>query len=126
VAAFQGWLDANWFNLVQTVSIVAGLLFTASSLRKDSRSRRLSNLLALKEEHRELWNTIYSRPQFSRILQTEVDLVAMPLTNEEEVFLRQLIVHVATAWELIQEGIPLNLPAFRSDVAEFFSLPLPA
>jgi hypothetical protein len=44
---------------------------------------------------------------------------------EEEVFLRELIVHVATAWELIRDGTPLDFEAFRSDVGAFFSLPIP-
>jgi len=125
VASFESWLETNWFNLVQTVSIVVGLLFAGLSLRRDARSRRLSNLLVLKQEHRELWNTIHEKPGLARILQKEVDLVATPITNEEETFLRQLIVHVAVAWELIQDGTPLNLAGLRRDVAGVFSLPLP-
>jgi hypothetical protein len=41
-----GWLDANWFNLIQTVSIVIGLIFAGLSFRRDTHTRRLSNLLA--------------------------------------------------------------------------------
>lgn len=125
MASFESWFETNWFNFVQTVSIVLGLLFTGFSLRRDTRSRRFSNLLALKEEHRELWNIIHEKPGFARILHREVDLVASPMTNEEEIFLRQMIVHFAVAWELIRDGTPLDLGAFRRDVAEIFSLPLP-
>src|SRR5262245_52353527 len=101
------------------------MLFTALSLRRESKSRCLWNLLALKQEHRELWNAIHSRPDFARVLQDDVDLVAAPITNDEEIFLRQVIVHAATAWELVRDGTPLSLEAFRADVAQFFSLPLP-
>ncbi len=88
-------------------------------------SRRLSNLLALKQEHRELWNTIHASPELSRILNLETDLLAHPMTSAEQVFLRQVIVHVATSWELMREGTPLDLSAFRNDVGQFFRLPLP-
>ncbi len=125
MAYFESWLEANWFSAVQTVGIVLGLLFTGLSLRRDTRSRRLSNLLALKEEHRELWSIVHQKPEFARILQRDVDLVASPMTNEEEVFLRQMIVHFAVSWEFIQDGTPLDLGAFRRDAAEIFSLPLP-
>jgi hypothetical protein len=54
-----------------------------------------------------------------------VNLLSHPMTTVEEVFLRQVIVHVAVSFELIQMGTPLDLEAFRSDVGEFFSLPLP-
>jgi len=123
--ASLGWLYANWFNLVQTLSIVIGLVFAGLSFRRETRSRRLTNLLALKQEHRELWNTMHSRPKLSRILQANVDLVAEPVRPEEEVFLRELIVHVATAWELIRDGTPLDIGAFRRDVGDFFALPIP-
>ncbi len=125
MASFDGWLEANWFDIVQTVSIVLGLLFTGISLRRDTRSRQLESLLALKEEHRELWSLIHDNPQLSRIFQPEVDLIASPMTDAEEIFLRQMIVHFAVSWELHREGTPFDLGAFRRDAAKIFSLPLP-
>lgn len=125
MASFESWLELNWINLFQTVGIVLGLVFTSFSWRRDARTRKLSNLLALKKEHRELWNIIHANPEFARILQPEVDLVAAPMTNNEEVFLRQMIVHFAVAFELILEGTPVDAEAFKRDAEEIFSLPLP-
>jgi hypothetical protein len=125
VAPLTDFLQTDWFNLIQTISIVMGLLFTGVTLRREISSRRLSNLLALKQEHRELWNTIHERPELSRIMKADLDLLASPMTEEEEVFLRQLVVHVAVSWQLIQQGTPLDLQSFRTDVSEFFNLPLP-
>ncbi len=51
--------------------------------------------------------------------------MAAPMTNNEEVFLRQMIVHFAVAFELILEGTPVDAQAFRNDAQEIFSLPLP-
>jgi hypothetical protein len=125
VGSFQFWLETNWFNLSQTAGIVLGLLFTGFALLNDSRNRHLSNLLALKQEHRALWSVVHENPHLARILEREVDLVSAPMTNDEEIFLRQMIVHFAVAWEFIKDGVPLNADAFRKDAAEIFSLPLP-
>ncbi len=125
MARFLEFLQAHWFDLVQTLGIMAGMLFTGIALRHEGASRRLSNLLALKQEHRELWNTIHESPELSRILDPETDLLAHPMTSAEQVFLRQVIVHVATSWELMRQGTPLDLAAFRNDVGQFFRLPLP-
>lgn len=125
VESLGGWLEANWFNLAQTLGIVLGLFFTGLSLRRDARSRQLSSLLSLKQEHRELWNIIHERPKLARILKDDVDLKAAPLKDHEEVFLRQMIVHFAVAFELKKDGTPFDLTAFKRDVADIFSLPLP-
>lgn len=125
MAGVAGWLETNWFNLVQTVALLLGLIFTGLGFARDSRSRRLSNLLALKEEHRELWSTIHDKPELARVLEPELDLVGSPMTNQEEVFLRQMIVHFAVAWELARDGMPLDMAAFQHDAREVFSLPLP-
>ena len=110
---------------MQTAGIVLSLLFTGFSLLRETKSRRLANLLALKQEHRELWGVIHEKPQFARIFEREVDLIRSPMTNDEEVFLRQIIVHFAVGWECIKDGAPVTTDAFQRDVAEFFSLPLP-
>jgi hypothetical protein len=125
VASFGGFLEANWFNIVQTISIVLGLVFAGLSLRKDNRGRRLANLLSLKAEHRELWNVIHDKPEFARILKSEVDLATEAMTPQEEIFLRQMIVHFAVSWELLRDGTPFDIGAFRRDAGHIFSLPLP-
>jgi hypothetical protein len=125
VAPLSEFLETDWFNLVQTISIVLGLIFTATSLRRDAFAKQVGNLLTLKQEHRELWNTIHERPELSRILGKQADLVGSPLTESENVFLRQVIVHVAFSWELIRQGTPLDLEGFRADVTDFFKRPLP-
>ena len=125
VGLHSGWLEANWFNFIQTAGIFLGLLFTALALRRDVRERRLSNLLALKTEHRELWSIIHENPRLARILDSEVDLIANPITEEETVFLRQMIVHFAVSWQSLRDGMTLNPDGFKRDVSAIFSLPLP-
>ena len=42
-----GWLAENSFNLLSAVGIIGGLCFTAHSLRSETKTRRIANLLAL-------------------------------------------------------------------------------
>jgi hypothetical protein len=125
VESLRGWIESNWFNLAQTAGIICGLVFTGLALRREARARHFSNLLSLKSEHRELWSLVHERPELARVLQSDVDLVAFPINNEEEIFLRQMIVHFAVAFELNKAGTPFDLQGFSKDAAEIFSLPLP-
>jgi hypothetical protein len=125
VGLVQSWLDANWFNFIQTAGILFGLSFTALGFRRDLRERRLANLFALKAEHRELWSIVHENPRLARVLDPDADLLAAPLTHEEVIFLRQLIVHFAVAWQSLQAGMPLDAKGFEEDAAAIFNLPLP-
>jgi hypothetical protein len=42
------WVGEHWFDLLQTAGIVGGLLFIAYTTRKDDRSRKIANLIAIK------------------------------------------------------------------------------
>lgn len=125
MALLGAWLEANWFSFIQTAGIIFGLSVTALGYRRDLRERRLSNLLALKTEHRELWSLVHENPRLARVLDPDADLLAKPLTHEEVVFLRQVIVHFAVAWQSLQDGMPLNAEGFEEDAAAVFNLPLP-
>jgi hypothetical protein len=37
------WVGEHWFDLVQSVGIIASLLFSAYTTRKDKRARRIGN-----------------------------------------------------------------------------------
>jgi hypothetical protein len=119
------WLRDNWFPFLQTVGIVGGLVFTGISVRQSTRARKASDLLALTEQHRELWNEVYSRPELQRIDARSVDLLAKPLTVAEERFLNEVIVHFHLGWQLAQRGSLLSLETMEADARTFFSLPLP-
>ena len=49
-----GWLKGEWFGLLQTVGIVTGFLFTAHTVRQDTKERRIENMLTITTAHREL------------------------------------------------------------------------
>ena len=87
------WIGEHWFDLLQTVGIVGGLLFTARTTLKDDRSRKIANLIAIKQQYREIWKELYDRPQLGRLLEKGVNLNTHPISTEESLFVKLLILH---------------------------------
>jgi hypothetical protein len=127
MAGLTSWFAQNWFAATQGVGIIAGLLFTAISLRRDAKSRRASDVLKLAQQHRALWAEVHRRRDLQRINKPEVDLVAGPVTPEEEEFLNVVFVHFYTTFLLSQSRTLALLPlkTLAVDIRAFFSLPLP-
>jgi hypothetical protein len=119
------WLQDNWFALVQAAGIIFGLVFTGVSLRHDTRARKVSDLLSLTSQHRELWSEVHRRPDLSRIFDPRADLIAAPVTRAEEEFLLVVIVHFTTGWQLARQGAVLTLNVLAEDARWFFNLPIP-
>ncbi len=61
------WLSQNWFNILSSVGIIAGLWFTAFSLRADAKTRRVANLLTIVTNHREIWKVFLNDKSLERI-----------------------------------------------------------
>ncbi len=119
------WVSDNWFSLIQTLGIIAGLVFTAASFRVDAKTRQISNLLTITGQHREIWKEFYRRPELSRVLEHEPDLEARPLSNDEELFVRLLILHLSSTFEATRDDLYLKPEGLERDVQFFFSLPIP-
>ena len=119
------WFADNWFDVVQSGSIVAGFACTAISLARDTQSRRANELLSVTQAHRELWSEMYRRPDLARVVDPSVDVAKHPVSHEEDLFVRLVVVHLNTVWRLMQQGLPLSLEAVREDVRGFFTLPIP-
>jgi len=125
VDAFLAWTEENWISLIQCAGIVGGLIFTALSIRRDTKARRMSDLLSLSKLHRDLWSEVHRRPELSRVMDTETDLVGCPVTAAEEAFLFVVITHFHTGWHLARNGALLSLNVLAEDAGWFFSLPIP-
>ncbi len=125
MGTFTAWLDQDWFNLVQTVGIVASSLLATVTLRRETRARRLGDYLTVIQQHRELWSEAHRRPDLARIFQPEIDLIAAPVTVAEEEYLNLVIDHFHTGWLLVNDGVVLKAEVLAADARAFFSLPLP-
>ena len=121
----EHWINDNWFNLLNAFGIIGGLLFTAHSLRSETETRRIANLLTLVQNHRELWKEFINHPELGRILDSSVNLDAHPVTTAETAFVTMMIQHLGGAFQTMQSGLLIQQEGLRQDVATFFTLPIP-
>jgi len=120
------WLNDNWFLFLQSVGIGGSLLFTAVTLRKDLQAKRVTEYLTLASQHRRLWGQLHRRPSLARLLDSDRDIQARPVTNQERLFLELAFVHFHTGWLLAREGSMTPMPVLAADAGHFFRLPVPA
>ena len=121
----MSWLGSNWFNLLQTIGIVAGLCFTGRSLLFDARIRKISNLLSITEHHRSIWEQVLAHPKLSRVLEPHADLKSTPISLEERIFVNLIILHLTAVMAAIKGSVHSKPAGQDEDLREFFSLPIP-
>ena len=119
------WIGENWVTVLNAVGIVGGLLFTAFSLRSETKTRRIANLLAITQNHREVWTELYRRPALERVLKSSAELARQPVSVEEEIFVNFVILHLNSVYQAIKAGLVIKPEGVRRDVWWFFSLPIP-
>jgi len=118
-------LKTNWFDLLQTLGIVGGLFITTWALHLDTKAKRATNLLELTKQHRELWMTLFTNPELSRVLRDDIDLNLKPPTDEETRFVTMLILHLNGAYQAIKADVLKKPEGLTADIRGFFALPIP-
>lgn len=119
------WLNDNWFSLLQSIALVAGLAFTGFAIRANTKALQVQNLFTLTEQHRNIWSFLYSYPQLARILERNLDLAKHPITTEEEIFVRSLVLHLASSHKAAGVGLFESPENVTADIRGFFLLPVP-
>ena len=122
---FWDWLTHEWFTLLQSASIVSGFLFTAFALRSETKTRQISNALAITKNHREIWSTLFYNPKLQRVLDSEIDLKRSPPKREEQIFVNLIILHLNSVFDAMKDKLVLKPEGLREDVGKFFALPIP-
>jgi hypothetical protein len=119
------WLTEHWLDLIQSVGIVVGLLFSAYTTWKDVRARRVGNSIAITDQYRQIWKELYQRPELSRVLAKDADLNNQRISEQEELFVKMVLLHMSTVYRAMQHGEFVKLDGWRKDMQEFLSLPIP-
>jgi len=125
VGFFVSWLNANWFNLLQTAGIVGGLCFTGYAAVRENRSRKIENLLSIHENHRSIWLQIFDDPHLLRILKPKVRLKEKPVTMQERIFVNLIILQVTSVLTAMRARVMEKPAGFDVDLKDFFSKPIP-
>lgn len=120
-----GWLAHNWFDTLQTVGIVGGLLFAGISLRFDHRARRTEIALTLSEAHRQIWELPIEKPALERVSDPKADIVERPPSPEERRFVIMLASHIDCVLQAAKAGV-FEMPVeMEHDIADLITLPVP-
>jgi hypothetical protein len=123
--ALLSWIGAHAFDLISATGIVAGLAFTTARFREDTRSRRLSNLVRLTEQHRDIWEESQNNGKLARVRDPQADLYTKPITPEETQFVMLLMFHLHCWYRAIQGREVSVLEGLELDIQTFFSRPIP-
>jgi len=118
------WIGKTWFDLVQSLGIVAGLLFTAATFKRDTKERRVANLIEITKQHREIWAELYRQPELARVLDVNANLQETPVTSEEELFVNLLILHLNSSYQAMNNGVYTKPEGLRKDIRRFFTRPV--
>ena len=119
------WILQNWFNLFSAIGIIAGLWFTAFSLRSETKTRRIANLLSITANHREIWKEFLNNPKLARVRDAAADTAKHPVTDAERVFVNLVIQHINSVYYTMSDQLVVKYEGLRRDIAQFFSLPIP-
>ena len=119
------WFEGNWFVLLQSAGIIGSLLFTAFTIRSDLKERRIANLFALTQNHRDIWENLFSLPELARVLDPSPDLNHVPITAPERLFVLLIILHLNAAFRAFESGLLKKPEELQRDVHTLFSLPIP-
>lgn len=123
--AFTDWISHNWFPVVQTAVLSAGLILIGLALLFEARAHRVANLIQLTEQHRDLWERMYVQPELARILDPLADPAEMAVTAQEETFVVFIILHLSSTYYAMRSGFFRKPHGLRKDIERFFSLPIP-
>ena len=120
------WLAEKWFEILNAVGVVGGLLLTGHSLHSETKTRRVANLLSLTQGQRDIWKQVFTHPQLGRVLDPDADLSVQPTTREEEIFVNSVIQHLNVAYYAMREELTVKPEGLRRDIYSFISLPVPS
>jgi hypothetical protein len=119
------WLANNSFNLLSAVGIIGSLCFTAKSLRSETKTRRVANLLTITSNHREIWKEFLNNPRLARVRDARANTTKQPVTDAERIFVTFVILHMSSVFYAMSDQLVVKVEGLRRDIMQFFSLPIP-
>ena len=119
------WLTQHALALLNAFGIIASLLFTGYSLHSEAKTRRVANLIALTQSHRQVWTELFKNQQLNRVLDAEADTATQTVSRDEMIFVNLVIQHLSIVFQAMRDDLTIPPEGLRRDVWWFFSLPVP-
>jgi len=119
------WLANNLFNLLSAAGIIGSLWFTSVSLRSETKTRRIANLLTITANHREIWKVFLNDKGLARVRDASADTTKQPVSEAERVFVTFVILHMSSVFHAMSDQLVVKVEGLRRDIAQFFALPIP-
>lgn len=120
------WLADNSFNLLGAAGVIGSLLFTAKSLRSETKTRRVANLLTITANHREVWKVFLNDKSLARVRDASADTIKQPVTEAERVFVTFVILHMSSTFYAMSDQLVVKVEGLRRDIAQFLAMPIPS
>ncbi len=105
--------------------LVGGLWFTAFSLRAQTKTQQVANLLTITSNHREIWKEFFHNPELARVLNPSADLAKHPVTHSEEMFINMVLLQISSVYYATKDDLVIELNGRQRDISRFLSLPVP-
>ncbi len=116
----------SWFHVsFADLATIIGLLFSGYGLFFNANETRVSNLLEVTKQHRELWTWIRSRPESSRLFDAHADITTEKVTEDERWSVNFVILHLAANYRAAKAGTYKLPEKLDTDIRSFFSRPVP-
>ena len=119
------WMAENWFTLLSALGIISSFMFAATSLRSETKTRQIANLLTITASHRDIWKQFLNDEKLARVRSATVNLAKNPVTEAEQVFVNFVILHLNSVYYAMKVQLVVEYEGLRRDVAQFFSQPIP-
>ena len=119
------WFSNNAISLLSTFGIVGSFFLAAKSFHSAAKTRRISNLLSITANHREVWKVFVNDKSLTRVLAAKADTSKQPITEAEKAFVSLVIAHISSVYYAMNDQLVVNLDGLRRDIVQFLSLPIP-
>ncbi len=121
----SNWIGQEWFTLLQSLGIIGGLFFAGLSFRDNFKARQVATLIDITQSHREIWEKMLFHPTLNRVSKTAVDLESEPITEDERLIVRFLVLHLNATYEAGKNSSLARNVGFNNDIRHFFAAPIP-
>jgi hypothetical protein len=116
----------SWFQVIQTVFIVAGFFLAAVSLWRNTRALQVSNYMNLVKYNREIWQLAMKNENLQEVLSPHDALWTKKTSFEQKQFLKFVFLHLSSSYHLLKTGNVIESEGLSDDIKEFLQLPMPA